>query len=77
MDMTSNTFQNLFEQLGLETNEEAIQRFIEEHSLAEGVALHKADFWTPAQAQFLKESYVDDSDWVVTIDQLNTALRKQ
>lgn len=75
MDMTSNTFEHLFEQLGLPTDEEAIADFIHTHRLTEGIPLHKAEFWTPAQSQFIKESFVDDSDWVPAIDQLNTALR--
>lgn len=66
----------LFEQLGLATDEESIADFIEQHHVIEGVALHKAAFWTPSQAQFLRESFHEDSDWVMAIDQLNTALRK-
>ncbi len=75
MDTTSSTFEHLFEQLGLETDEAAIAAFIQQHKVTDGIPLHKAAFWTPAQAQFIKESFVDDADWAVAIDQLNTALR--
>ena len=34
----------------------------------------EAPFWTPAQAQLLHEERVDDTDWIVVIDQLNAAM---
>ena len=77
MDTTENTFAHLFEQLGLPTDEEAIASFIQQHHVTDGIPLHKASFWTPAQAEFLREGFLDDADWVVAIDQLNSALRKQ
>ncbi len=56
MDLSSHTFHSLFDQLGLPSTESEIQRFIAEHRpLSDAVALADASFWTPAQAQFLRE----------------------
>ncbi len=76
MQTNEHGVQQLFEQLGLATDEDSISEFIERHYIIEGVALHKAAFWSPAQSQFLRECFHEDSDWIMAIDQLNTALRK-
>ena len=34
-----------------------------------------AAFWTPAQAQFLREEFTEDADWAERVDQLNVMLR--
>ena len=76
MDLSSHTFHSLFDQLGLPSSESEIQRFIAEHRpLSETVALADASFWTPAQAQFLREEIREDADWAEVVDQLNLALR--
>jgi hypothetical protein len=67
---------DLFAQLGLPGDDPAIQAFISEHTpLAADLSLPDADFWTPAQAAFLRESMLQDSDWAVLVDQLSAALR--
>lgn len=76
MDSTTHTFADLFIQLGLDGDEVSIRRFCASHTLAGETLLPDADFWTPQQAQFLRESWHQDSDWVAQIDQLNTSLRK-
>ena len=76
MDTSNHTFADLFDQLGLPSSEEEIQAFVASHRpLPENVKLTDAPFWTPAQSQFLREEYIEDADWVETIDQLNVALR--
>lgn len=76
MDLSSHTLHNLFEQLGLPSTEPDVQRFIAEHRpLPEDVKLADARFWTPAQAQFLREEIEEDADWAEVVDQLNLALR--
>ncbi|HEY3700209.1 MAG TPA: DUF2789 domain-containing protein, partial [Spongiibacteraceae bacterium] len=74
MDSSQHNFSDLFAQLGLPNNEAAICDFIAKHSLPEHERLPDADFWTPAQAQFLREAWKQDADWAVLIDQLNISL---
>ena len=77
METNQPTFSNLFAQLGLPCEEQDIRQFIETHSpLSEDIKLTHAPFWTPAQMAFLHEAYLQDSDWVEVVDQLNVALRK-
>lgn len=75
MEQTQHEFSDLFAQLGLPSDEAAIRRFCAEHRLADGVKLPDAKFWTRAQAQFLRESWQQDADWIVLIDRLNASLR--
>ena len=37
--------------------------------------LHEAAFWTPAQADFLREEILEDADWAEAVDELNVRLR--
>lgn len=67
---------NLFAQLGETSDEANINRFIEQHRpLADDVRLHKASFWSPSQACFLRESIVQDADWAEVVDTLDARLR--
>lgn len=75
MDLSFNTLQDLFMQLGLDSDEAAIERFIEQHTLSYAEAIDAADFWSPAQAAFLKECLQADSDWAEVVDQLSVQLR--
>lgn len=74
MDTSSHTMESLFMQLGLDSNEKAIAEFISTHHLTEHETLGQASFWSPAQSQFIQESWESDSDWVVIIDQLDAQL---
>ncbi|MEA5125298.1 DUF2789 domain-containing protein [Xanthomonas floridensis] len=75
MEHPVHPFSELFAQLGLPSDEASIRTFIAEHSPLPGeMRLEEAPFWTPAQAQLLREERLDDADWIVTIDQLNIAL---
>ncbi|MEA9587755.1 MULTISPECIES: DUF2789 domain-containing protein [Xanthomonas] len=75
MEHPVHPFSELFAQLGLASDEASIRSFIAEHSPLPGdMRLEEAPFWTPAQAQLLREERLDDADWIVTIDQLNIAL---
>lgn len=76
MSELMHTFSDLFEQLGLPSDEESIRRFCADHHLADEAPLPDAPFWTAAQAQFLREQWHADSDWIVPIDQLNSSLQK-
>lgn len=65
----------LFQQLGLPSNAAAINEFCSRYRLGRDIALADAPFWTEQQAQFLREAWNDDADWVSTIDALAARLR--
>ncbi|MEJ8858286.1 DUF2789 domain-containing protein [Variovorax robiniae] len=77
MDTTPHSLETLFAQLGLPSaNASDIERFVAEHRpLAADVELADAPFWTPGQAEFLREEINDDAEWAEVIDQLNAMLR--
>lgn len=75
MERPIHSMSNLFAQLGQPSDELAIAHFIEtRRPLANGVLLHEAAFWTPAQACFLREAILDDADWAEVTDELNVEL---
>lgn len=74
MDTGSHALPELFAQLGLETDPQSIEQFIQHHDLPTGLSITKAPFWSDAQAAFLKESIAQDSDWAPAVDELATAL---
>jgi len=76
MELTTYTLASLFKQLGLESDPASIDAFIAEHSpLPDDVKLIEAEFWTPQQAQFLKEELREDGgDWALVVDELNERL---
>lgn len=65
----------LFEQLGLESSNLAIARFVKNHHVPDHVELRDADFWTDAQRQFISDAWKADSDWVEAVDKLDALLR--
>lgn len=75
MEPTMHTLSNLFAQLGLPSDDAAIESFIKSHRhLATSLWLSEAPFWTPAQSTFLCEEIMNDADWAEVIDQLNAML---
>ncbi len=75
MELTNHGLHDLFSQLGLPDDEEHIEQFIDAHRpLPPGVSLPEASFWTPVQAQFLREAVHRDADWAELVDQLNVRL---
>jgi hypothetical protein len=77
MQQPMHHFTDLFDQLGLPSDAQAIAHFLALHApLAADLRLHDATFWTPAQASFLKESLLQDADWSGVADQLSEALRQ-
>ncbi|KPB69539.1 DUF2789 domain-containing protein [Pseudomonas cannabina] len=74
MELNTNTLNDLFTQLGLDSEDKDIDAFVAEHRLQDGVKLIDADFWTPAQAAFLKEGLHQDAEWAPVIDDLNVLL---
>jgi len=75
MEANLHTMNNLFAQLGLPADDAAIERFIATHRpLDNGVALYRAPFWSASQRAFLKEEIIEDADWAMVIDELNSRL---
>jgi hypothetical protein len=75
MESSIHTINNLFAQLGLPSDDMAIENFIKTHSqLPTNLSLSEAPFWTTAQATFLCEEIMKDADWAEVIDQLNVRL---
>jgi len=76
MHAQQHTMNNLFAQLGLPSEDAAIDRFIAAHRpLESGIALYRAPFWSAMQRNFLKEEIIEDADWSAVIDDLNGRLR--
>lgn len=76
MDVQVHTMNNLFAQLGLPSDDGAIEQFIAAHRpLNNSIALYRAPFWSTAQHDFLKEEIIEDADWAPIIDELNARLR--
>lgn len=75
MESSAHSLDNLFAQLGLPSDQTAIEHFVKTHGpLATNILLSDAPFWTPVQASFLREEILKDADWVEVIDQLNAKL---
>jgi hypothetical protein len=76
MEMPIHSMTSLFDQLGLDSSESAIESFIDSHRpLAGNIELHEADFWSPSQASFLQQEKDGDADWAEVIDHLDALLR--
>lgn len=67
---------DLFAQLGLRNTDYAMARFIKEHPLPPDTLLQDAPFWSPSQRRFIKDSFIQDSEWAPAVDQLNLRLRE-
>ena len=67
----------LFAQLGLDSSDEAIDRFIENNQLAKEEKLTDASIWNDNQRMFLQEEWEKDAAWVEVIDDLNVRLHPQ
>lgn len=76
MDTTEIRMTNLFLQLGLSAEEADIASFIEQHQLAEDIALTDAPFWSEGQRQFLRETLDKDNPWAMIVDALNESLHE-
>lgn len=69
-----NRFSALFDQLGLDSEPQAIARFISQNKLPEGTPIYEAEFWDESQRKFLKTSLAQDAEWAIQVDALALAL---
>lgn len=75
MERLVRNMRSLFAQLGQACDEDAIQQFIEANSPLGGeTLLHEAAFWSPMQANFLREAILDDAEWAEIVEALNSEL---
>jgi len=76
MEAFNHSLVSLFDQLGLDSTDQAIENFIKKHSpLPRAIELHNADFWSSAQASFIRQAKEEDADWAEIVDQLDVMLR--
>lgn len=76
MEPPMHTMTTLFEQLGLESSNEAIAEFVQQHGpIPPGVRLSDLEIWTPSQATFLRRMIEEDADWAEIVDQMSAMLR--
>jgi hypothetical protein len=76
MESPTHSLASLFDQLGLDSSDQAIETFIDENRPLQGnIELHQADFWSASQASFLKQEKDEDADWAEIVDQLDAQLR--
>ena len=76
MELPAYNLTTLFDQLGLASEETAIDDFIEAHPLDADTKLIDADFWSPQQAQMLKEWLRADGEEAIMVDELNVRLHR-
>ncbi len=68
------TLKLLFDQLGLDSDQAAIDHFVEMHQLAKDVMMHEADFWNDSQRDFISSHWRKDDDWSLVVDELSELL---
>ena len=76
MEQHVHTLENLFQQLGLDATQAAIDAFVAAHSLPANTKLEDAPFWSQSQRQLIKESREMDADWAAIVDELALLLRQ-
>ncbi|GHE79042.1 DUF2789 family protein [Thalassotalea profundi] len=76
MDRSKHTMACLFAQLGISSQPEDIEKFVNLHrGIPSSTPLYKADIWNKSQANFLQEAITEDSDWSDVVDSLDIRLR--
>ena len=76
MDTNTHPYRQLFDQLGLDSSSQAIEKFIESNRPLPGkTELYQAEFWNASQAAFLEQAKSEDAEWAEIVDQLDASLR--
>lgn len=68
------TLNDLFAQLGLASEDAEVDEFLVAHYLHRNEKLSTASFWSEGQREFLENAILDDSDWCVAVDELDSLL---
>ncbi len=75
--MPAKTMTDLFDQLGLPSDEASIQIFIAQHDgVCRACGLEQASIWNESQRTFLKEAVAQDSEWSIKAEALMAALSR-
>ncbi|AVU74595.1 DUF2789 family protein [Pseudomonas sp. FP1154] len=74
MEQPSHELSTLFDQLGLPSDDKAIDDFIMAYPLEPEIKLVEADFWSEQQKDLLREWLLADGEEAVLVDQLNVRL---
>lgn len=76
MDTQIHSMNKLFEQLGLDSSDQAIERFVvSAEPIPSSMALWEAPMWNESQARTLQQMKEEDADWAVVVDELDVMLR--
>ncbi|WGL18034.1 DUF2789 domain-containing protein [Microbulbifer bruguierae] len=75
METGHHTLNDLFAQLGLGSDDTAIEDFLGRHHLQGEEKLARAEFWSDSQRKFLRDAIIEDSDWCEVVDELDALLR--
>lgn len=77
MELPVHSLTSLFDQLGLPSDYDSIEAFIDSHSpLPNGVKVSEAPFWTQAQSTLLQDELQNNADWAPLVDALNERLHQ-
>lgn len=77
MHTSIHTLNSLFDQLGLPSTSDEIDKFIEQHKpVADHKAIYEMDFFDGSQKAFLKEATERDAKWADLTDTLDSLLRQ-
>ena len=77
MGTSVHTMNELFDQLGLPSQDQQIYKFIEQHKpVADSKKIYEMDFFSDSQRTFLKEAKKKDADWAELTDTLDSLLRR-
>ncbi|QPG06754.1 DUF2789 domain-containing protein [Salinimonas marina] len=72
------TMEDLFQQLGLDSDEKSINEFIQKHhGMNDSRHIERAPFWNDSQRAFLQQALDEDAEWVMIIDDLNAQLHHE
>jgi len=77
MDTGKHQLEQLFAQLGLDSDVTAIKVFLARHWLEPGQSLADAPFWTAGQADFLRQALLNDAEWSEAVDELAVLLSQK
>lgn len=73
---TEQTVSELFEQLGLPSDDKSIDRFIAEKGpIPSATGIADAEFWNDSQSEFLRNALATDGQWAIAVDRLDARLR--
>lgn len=78
MESIVHSMSDLFDQLGLPSDDQSIDEFIAKHQVQDSrIPIEELGIWSPAQADFLREARLEDADWAEVVDELSAALHNK